>query len=881
MKCSRWLSLSLIAVFSWSMMSGCKKQATPEDARPTQKDVVAYEPPGSTMIEEQLAQAPKRIILFIGDGMGVPAVTAGAYARGERLEMMRMPHVSLLRTHEHEYMTTDSAASATAFATGHKTHFEGVSVRAGTTLEQEGDSQRHLSTLVAAAREAGWRTGLVATSRIVHATPAAFAAHRSHRGSYESIALDMAASGVDVMLGAGSNYFSKREDGKDLLKSMASSGYTIATTREEVLASAGKVDRLVGLIHEKDMPSMSEGGRRMSLAELTQAAIDTLEKDSPAGFFLMVEGSQIDWEEHAMNGEGTVKEVLDFDEAIGTARRWAEGREDTLIVVTADHETGGLAVLDGPSTATALEILGGEEAATQSVAGKGGFPAPIQSIALGTGEMIPAEVERRELRTSFGFLSVASRGLWTLASTFGAAHTAAMVPLFAQGVGASFLAEAIQDNADLGRLLRAMILRETAGALSPVEREILKLKRDIFTPKRARNVILLVGDGMGVAALTASYYHRGHSAMLSMPIKGLVSTHGVDRVVNDSAATATALATGQRTRYGAVGVVPDGAGFKPAESVLERAEAMGLRTGLITTTTLTHATPAAFYAHHKSRKAEDDIARFFVDLPERIPGSDGIDVAFAGGAERFDEALITKLRARGVHVATGWDEVPAPPDQQVVRLLAPRGLPPAKERLAQGSSVPTLMQMTSSALTTLSETDRGFFLMIEGGQIDWAQHELDTGERLLSEVGDFDDAVGEALSFAYDRGDTLVIVTADHDHTLSVLDNHYGFSQGQCGVAKRCGGEVVFQDNTVERVHRGEGFSEAAMRPENEPQASLILQYAWVPQAADLVKSRPGPHSANFVPLFAYGPGAQDFAGMQDQPQVGKKLLEWAASTPQ
>jgi alkaline phosphatase len=886
--------LLLLTLTGLVFSSGCSKKSTRGEEKkeevtessPSKKPPATYTAPGTEEATFKLAKAPKRIILFIGDGMGVPAVTAGAYANGAPLEMMQMPHMSLMRTHEFEYVTTDSAASATAFATGHKTHYEGVSVKPGTTQEQETDKAQHLSTMVDAARTAGWKTGLVATSRIVHATPAAFASHREHRSSYEEIALDMSTYGVDVLLGAGSDFFSKRKDGKDLLAEMKGKGYSIATSRAELEASAGKVDKLVGLLHEKDMPTVLEGGRVMSLAELTDAAIKTLDRENPEGYFLLVEGSLIDWEEHDMNGPGTVAEVLDFDKAVGVARKYASGRDDTLIVVTADHETGGLSVLDKPSSSKYMAILGGEEAATKSVASKDEkitYPAPVETIALGNKTSFgPAEGPVDALQTSFGFLSVASRGMWE-GGGFSAAHTAAMVPLFTEGVGAELLAERVQDNADLGSFLRAAILEtKKPGMLSPVDLAMLESKRDTFGARTPRNVILLVGDGMGVAAVTAGYYASGESSMMGMPVKGLVSTHGTDRVVNDSAATATALATGKRTRYGSVGVVPASVGgdLVPSRSVLEAAEARGLKTGLVTSTTLTHATPASFFAHHAKRGEEQTIAKYFVDMPERIPGSDGVDVAFGGGEARFSEELIADLRKQGVYYSTKWEDQPAPAGKRVLRLLAPKGLPAAPERLVEDAEVPSLETMTRSAISTLSGGEKGFFLMVEGGQIDWAQHDLERGQRLIDEITDFDRAVAAALEFAKEQGDTLVIVTADHDHTLSLLDNHYGFAKNRCGVAKRCGGDFEFIDLPVPtaKIHRGEGLDRSDLQGDYRP-PKLLLQYGWLPQAAHNKTHISGPHSANFVPIFAYGPWATRFASYQDQPEVGQKLLEWASDS--
>jgi alkaline phosphatase len=795
--------------------------------------------------------------------------------------MQQMSYIGFIRTHEFEFVTTDSAASATAFATGKKAHYEAVSVTPGTTKAEEHDPAHHMQHTVEVARAAGWRTGLVATSRIVHATPAAFVAHREHRQSYEDIALDVASSGVDVLLGAGSRYFdpAKRKDGKDLMGQLKAAGYQIATTPDEVRAlSAAQVTglRLVGLLYDKDMPSMQQGGRAMSLAELTGAALDALDEGPESKFFLMVEGSQIDWEEHDMDGAGAVAETLDFDEAVAVARRYAAQHPDVLVIVTADHETGGLGLIDPFVVERYAKPLGGlaaANAATQFKQGREAGPDVTQLMALGDGPLKPAEQADARLAITFGYLSAASRPMWEAASEFLAVHTATMVPLYADGAQAE-AASRLRDNAELGQFIHGLIRQQ------PIAPEASALEQPA-PGARPKNVILFVGDGMGLAAVTASYYARGESAMLGLPVTGLVSTHGADRLVNDSAATATALSTGLRTRYGAVGAVPgpDGA-LVAAQTVLEAAEARGLKTGLVTTTQLTHATPAAFYAHETSRGSTTDIAAAFVAMPQQVKGADGVDIAFAGGGADFSPVLRAQLSAQGAVVESAWGAA-LPAGRRVVRLLAEQGLDDATRRLVKTSPHPTLAAMTREALSGLAALDkegRGFFLLVEGGQIDWALHDMEQGPRLLHEIEDMDRAVAEAVAFAKRRGDTLILVTADHDHTLSLLDNHYGFKPGHCGVMKACGGTVEFPALPVAlgKIAHGEGLLRTDLQHQWAPPL-MMVQYGYLPLAARNVDGKiSGPHAAHFVPLFAYGPGAQAFGGYHDQPQIGAMLLAWA-----
>lgn len=860
-------------------LMGCPSQPTQK----TTKTVAQKVQPTPPKMETRQATTPKRIILLIGDGMGLPVVTASAYANGG-LNMLKMPVISYMRTHEYEYLTTDSAASATAFATGEKTHFEGVSVKPGTTKAQETNHDHHFAHMVEVAKKAGLRTGLVATSRIVHATPAAFASHRQNRKSYEDIALDMSLSGVDVLLGAGTKYFQKRKDGKDLLAQMQQAGYEVAKTPEAIgeLSKKGDTKKLVGLLYDKDMPPLKKEARKMSLAQMLTHSIEVLDRDNDKGFFLMVEGSQIDWEEHALNGKAAIKETIDFDAAVGRALLYASGRKDTLVVVTADHETGGFAVLDPGAIRSPLKVLGQGSmekvnalAATTFKGNTKPEPDALQAVPLADPKTFgPSEIDKPHLITNFGYMSMASRTLWKKDSGFISSHTNTMVPLFAKGAGQELVRD-VSDNADLGRLLQSMIQKQAQPTMA--------YQRPTFANKRPKNVILLVGDGMGLAPVTAAYYVQGKLSMLEAPYKGLVSTHATNRVVNDSAATATALSTGQRTRYGSVGMVPKAGKLQPATTVLEAAELNGLRTGLVTTTTLTHATPAAFYAHQASRRAEGDIAKDFVSLPSRVVGSNGVDIALGGGRKYFTPALLKKLKSRNVQVETTWNKHNLKPNEQLLGLYDARGLKTALTRHTDNKQqTPTLAQMTKRAIDHLAHSPKGFFLMVEGGQIDWAQHALDKGKIFIPEMVDFDQAVEVAMTYAKTHGDTLVIVTADHDHTMSLLDNHYAFHRGWCGVAKRCGGSFAFEpiNLSTSKTHRRDGFAQTALQGTfGAPE--LIIQYAWLPQHTRSVVKHAGPHSAHFVPLMSYGPGAQAFSGFMDQPQVGTQLLLWASGAKQ
>ena len=283
---------------------------------------------------------PRNVILLIGDGMGVAHLTLGHLATGG-MNAERMPVGGLVRTFPFGGMVTDSAASGTAMATGHKTRNGMISI------SPDGDTLR---TVLEFAEERGMATGLVATSQITHATPAVFAAHVIDRGMEAEIARQMAGSGVDVLIGGGWSYFlpkgiagSRRRDDLDLVG--------LLKKRMPVVSSVDGLFELQGVtsaaafLAPLDCPPAKE--RAWSLAELTSSAVEILSSGGD-GFFLMVEGSQIDWAAHDKDDDGILHEMKDFDGAVGIALDFAERDGSTLVIMTSDHETGGFALHEAP-----------------------------------------------------------------------------------------------------------------------------------------------------------------------------------------------------------------------------------------------------------------------------------------------------------------------------------------------------------------------------------------------------------------------------------------------------------------------------------------------------------------------------------------------------
>jgi alkaline phosphatase len=302
---------------------------------------------------------------------------------------------------------------------------------------------------------------------------------------------------------------------------------------------------------------------------------------------------------------------------------------------------------------------------------------------------------------------------------------------------------------------------------------------------QARNVILMIGDGMGPVHIEAARWAKAGCdldayasvslAMDRLEYSGTVSTAAADAVVTDSAAAATALMTGVRTDKGVIGQDPS-AVFGSADGVrlatiAELAAASGRATGVVSNTRLTHATPAGAYAHVNNRDNERLIASQFIDSDLDVALGGGYDLFIpwsvaspwgANGSRTDGRDLVAEARAEGYTVVTGASglaAVPARPGTRLLGLFGPDHLHYDRER---GAEEPALAEMTRQALSVLEADEDGFFLMVEGGLIDFASHYNDNQDT-TDEVLAFDDAVQVALGFADRHPGTLLIVTADHE----------------------------------------------------------------------------------------------------------------------
>lgn len=285
------------------------------------------------------SKKPKNIILLIGDGMGLSQISAGLYANGNYLNLERFPHVGIHKSYSSDNLITDSAAGATAFSIGKKSYNGAIGVDQDTVP---------VKTILEEAEGKGWATGLVATSTITHATPASFIAHVSSRNMQEAIAAQFLDTEIDFFVGGGQDFFEKRkEDERNISQELRNKGYQITNIDEipfEQISFEG-IDKF-GYFTAAGSPGKLLDGRDY-LIQAGNRAVEFLNTKSEKGFFLMIEGSQIDWGGHANESDYIITEMIEFDELIGDILDFAKRDGGTLVVVTADHETGGYSINPG------------------------------------------------------------------------------------------------------------------------------------------------------------------------------------------------------------------------------------------------------------------------------------------------------------------------------------------------------------------------------------------------------------------------------------------------------------------------------------------------------------------------------------------------------
>lgn len=355
------------------------------------------------------AQQAKYVFYFIGDGMGVNQVQGTELYRGELegkigitpIWFTQFPYATTATTFSATNGVTDSAAAGTALATGNKTQ--------NGTIGMKQDLQTEVSSVAVWAKNKGCRVGVTTSVSVDHATPAAFYAHDPSRGSYYKIGTDLYKAGFDFYAGSDfidpNNKDNKDGNSENLYTMAEKNGYTIARGYKDYLKKCKKADKMILFqsekASEKDRTAIPYAIDRtkddLTLADITRSAINFLSKDLSKGFFLMVEGGKIDWACHSNDAATAFHEVADMDEAVKVAYEFnSQHPDETLIVVTADHETGGF-VLGTGAYKLNLQVLKNQKVS------ESGFTRILNELRKKYNNNVSWEKVQQALKENFGF----------------------------------------------------------------------------------------------------------------------------------------------------------------------------------------------------------------------------------------------------------------------------------------------------------------------------------------------------------------------------------------------------------------------------------------------------------------------------------------------
>lgn len=355
----------------------------------------------------------------------------------------------------------------------------------------------------------------------------------------------------------------------------------------------------------------------------------------------------------------------------------------------------------------------------------------------------------------------------------------------------------------------------------------------------AKSLMLFIGDGMGPGILTigmlfSEWELESELNMVTLAnagATGFVTTYSADKLVTDSAASGTAIACGKKTDNGKVGVLPD---ETPIDNIFDIAIKQGKSLGVVTSTSVTHATPASFLAHHKYRSYEWDIAVQVAESDATVILGGGskyfLPPERGGGRRGGDLTLVAE--ERGFEVVYDRDGLLASEADRLLGLFAPENTPFERER--DPETVPSLAEMTAKAIEILSQNENGFLLMVEGGRIDHAAHQNDIDDTLLDLLA-FDEAVGSAMEYQAGNPDVALIVTADHE-------------TGGPAITAAVGGYGGYPD--IDQYHTLDDETSPVVR--------------WVS----------GDHTATVVPVFAIGPGRGRFTGIIDNTDIFYGMMD-------
>lgn len=403
-----------------------------------------------------------------------------------------------------------------------------------------------------------------------------------------------------------------------------------------------------------------------------------------------------------------------------------------------------------------------------------------------------------------------------------------------------------------------------------------------------KNVIYMIGDGMGPAYTTAYRYFKDDPTTKSVEqtvfdtmLTGMARTYPDDHtVVTDSAASATALSSGHKSYNGAIAVDTD---KKPLKTMLEIAKQRGMTTALLATSQINHATPASFAAHNESRNNYDEIANDYID--NKIAGKLPVDLMLGGGTKYFirdDRNLVDEFKAAGYQYGDDIQNLDQITQLPAIGLYAAKGLP-----FALDANPTRLTKLTSKALDLLDNQNKdGFFVMIEGSQIDWCGHANDIA-CAMAEMDDFASAIEKAKAYVDKNKDTLLVITADHSTGGLTLGAHgqYKWEADVVHGVKATAGTItqhLLESDNLKSVWNK--YTSIAFTPENKiklEQAksmgdkALNLAVKSIISDTSFTGWTTGGHTAVDVQVFAYGKGSEQFVGSQNNTDIADKLIHF------
>ncbi len=325
--------MTLRKFFAAAVLALCVHSANAQYNMPTQ--TFTYEHPYAVeKLQAPKGKKVKNVILMIGDGMSLMHVYTAWTANRGKLWLENAQATGLSKTWAVKKLVTDSGSGGTSLATGVKTVYHAVGV------DPEG---KPLTSLVDVSKELGKDAGMAVTCRLWDATPCDFCCHNIDRDKEEELVGDYPTSGVDFVFGGGAQKFTNRKDGRDIFKELQKKGYHVSRTLDDFFAY-DKNSRIFAVPYDKDTPLPDERGDLLARASMKGISLMNQNKN---GFFMMIEGSQLDDYGHFNQLDLLMKETLDFDQTVGEVMKWAAKDGETLVVVTADHETGGLTLVNG------------------------------------------------------------------------------------------------------------------------------------------------------------------------------------------------------------------------------------------------------------------------------------------------------------------------------------------------------------------------------------------------------------------------------------------------------------------------------------------------------------------------------------------------------